>query len=158
MSMPFGSYIAHVDAGWLKRCAHWPRTCLRRDFSSLVGKQAEEEANADGVCLVDIWRVAPQSKFNPRLMLELYARGIIPEEEFMTHTLDARDPNHKAILVRQKCFRFGPGHNMFPEPFCHRYFDFKYKVKKFHWEASQLQNDVLGTELYLEYLQRAGLI
>ena len=66
--------------------------------------------------------------------------------------------NNQAILVCQKCFRFGPVNNMVPEQCFHMYFDFKYKVKTFHLEPRQLQNDAIGTELDLEYLQRAGLI
>ena len=85
-------------------------------------EQAEDEAKDEGVSLVDIWRVAPQSKFNLRLMMELYAGDTIPEEEYMTHMLDAKGPDHKAIMVRQKCFSIGLGSNMFPEQFVHRYF------------------------------------
>ena len=76
----------------------------------------------------------------------------------MTHMLDARNLDHKAILLHQKCFRFGLGNSMFLEQLFHRYFDFKYKAKNYHWTPDQLQNDVIGTALYLEYLQRAGLI
>ena len=41
--------------------------------------------------------------------------------------------------------------------FSHRYFDCKYQLEKSGWARERLWNDCIGTELYLMYLQAAGL-
>jgi len=60
--------------------------------------------------------------------------------------------------VAQKVQRKGPGNYMFPEHLYYRYFDFKYPKQKHCWSPDDLRTLCIGTELYLMYLQTAGLI
>ena len=103
-------------------------------------EDAQAEAIEEGVCLADIWRLASQAQFNIRLTTNLNARDHIQDEELMSHILDVKDPDHRKIILRQKCLRVGPGHYMYPEQCVHRCFDRKYRACTTHWLPSQLQN------------------
>ena len=78
-----------------------------------------------GLNLLDIHRVAPQSRFNMSLCIMQYRDDDIPGEEFLTHISDEEDPEHAAILQRQKVMRCGIHNFLFPEHFYWRYFDVK---------------------------------
>ena len=87
-----------------------------------------------------------------------YRDDDIPEEEFATRSLDEQEPQHVDILQRQKVMRCGFQGFLFPEHFYWRYFDLKIKKQTYHFSEDDLRNKCIGTELYLSYLQMAGLI
>ena len=65
---------------------------------------------------------------------------------------------HTEILERQKVTRCGVFDLGFPEHFYWRYFDEKIKLQKEGFTEDQLRKQCIGIELYLMYLQTAGLI
>ena len=75
-----------------------------------------------------------------------------------THILNPNDATHVEISERQKVTRCGLHDFAFPEHFYWRYFDEKSKLQKYGFTEDQLRSQCIGIELYLMYLQTAGLI
>ncbi|MFM7982411.1 MAG: hypothetical protein ACKPKO_24130, partial [Candidatus Fonsibacter sp.] len=111
-----------------------------------------------GLRLLDLHRVTPQSWFNTALCMMLYCLDNIPEETYPVHILDERDPEHAEILQKQSVFRCGLYRIAFLEHFYWRYFDDKLKQQTSGFTIDALQNQCIGIEVYLMYLQTAGLI
>ena len=118
----------------------------------------DPEDAAVGLRLLCMHRVAPQSWFNTAMCIMVYRDDDIPEEDYATHILNPNDATHVEILERQKVTRCGLHDFAFPEHFYWRYFDEKSKLQKYGFTEDQLRSQCIGIELYLMYLQAAGLI
>ncbi|MFM7979001.1 MAG: hypothetical protein ACKPKO_06755, partial [Candidatus Fonsibacter sp.] len=87
-----------------------------------------------------------------------YRNDDIPDETYPTHVLDSGDPEHAEILQRQKITRSGLYNLASLEHFYWRYFDEKLKKQTTGFTVDALRNQCIGIEVYLMYLQAAGLI
>jgi len=161
--LPWRLMSEHMQAG-MRRMQRERGRRLADALRTLVPDAPETQIPEDpedlvmGLRLLHLHRVTPQSWFNTALCMMLYRSDNIPEETYPVHILDERDPEHAEILQKQSVFRCGLYHIAFPEHFYCRYFDDKLKQQTSGFTIDALQNQCIGIEVYLMYLQTAGLI